>query len=123
MGTMLYGTVLTVNFDDRVLAHLQFVIGAKLRRRDSFFFSWTEALDNGGGRSTVWMNDSIPLAFRHDTPFRSQLNKEWLESLALSANSAQGLVLTGEPPTGRPVTADQIPAPSEGRTMVPTLVR
>ena len=36
MGKLTYDSTLTVDFDDRVLAHLQLVIGAKLRRAESF---------------------------------------------------------------------------------------
>jgi hypothetical protein len=66
MGMLLYGAALTVTFDDRVLAHLQFVIAAKLRRHDSFFFSWGDNPNIGGGRSAVWMNHSIPILFHYD---------------------------------------------------------
>ncbi len=41
MGKFMYET-LRVDFEDRVLAHLQYVIGAKLRRRESFHFSWRD---------------------------------------------------------------------------------
>jgi len=42
MGKLTYDSTLTVDFDDRVLAHLQLVIGAKLRRAESFYFSWRD---------------------------------------------------------------------------------
>ncbi len=45
MGTLIYGdSGLIVDFDDRVLAHLQIVIGAKLRRHEGFFFTWKDDL-------------------------------------------------------------------------------
>ncbi len=34
MGTLTYGTGLCFDFDDRTLAHLQVVMGLKLRRRE-----------------------------------------------------------------------------------------
>lgn len=97
MGTLLYGGIMTVRFDDRTLAHLQTVLGTKLRRRDSFFLSWTESIDNGSGRSTLWMHHSIPVVYRFDAPRRLPLNRAWLEILTVSANSPQGLTLTDEP--------------------------
>ena len=35
MGKLTYDSTMTVDFDDRVLAHLQLVIGAKLRRAET----------------------------------------------------------------------------------------
>ena len=85
-----------------MLAHLQLVVGAKLRRREGFFFSWRDDPALGDGRSSIWLETSIPLYFRFSSPERHQINREWLEELSLSANNAQGLFLTtepGEPPT------------------------
>ena len=39
MGTLTYDSKLAVSFDDRILAHLQVVIGNKLRRGEPFFFT------------------------------------------------------------------------------------
>lgn len=55
MGKLTYDSSITVDFDDRVLAHIQLVIGAKLRRGESFYFSWRDDPLVGGGRSTVWV--------------------------------------------------------------------
>jgi hypothetical protein len=80
MGKLLYGdSEIEIEFDDRALTHIQIVIGAKLRRGESFFFSWKDDLSVGAGRSSVWLDKSIPLYFK------------------FSANSGQGLVFTTEP--------------------------
>ena len=50
MGTMTYDSKLVATFDDRVLAHLQVVIWAKLRRGESFSFTWTDSQRGGMGR-------------------------------------------------------------------------
>ncbi|KFF58097.1 ATP-dependent DNA ligase, partial [Cryobacterium sp. MLB-32] len=42
MGKLTYDSSLTADFDDRVLAHIQLVIGTKLRRGESFYFSWRD---------------------------------------------------------------------------------
>ena len=42
MGRFTYGPKITVDFDDRVLAHLQTVIAAKIRRGESFMFTWID---------------------------------------------------------------------------------
>lgn len=85
-----------IGFDDRVLAHLQVVIGAKLRRGESFYFSWKDDPNIGDGRSTIWLNDAIPLYFKYSGGKMPALNREWIESLITSSNSGLGLQLTEE---------------------------
>ncbi len=96
MGKLLYGQTMEVSFDDRVLAHLQLVIGLKLRRDESFFFSWRDEQSVGDGRSVIWLDSSIPLVFRYAGGRMPKINREWLEALTISSNSAQGLQLTEE---------------------------
>ena len=93
---MLYGTTLEVVFEDRVLAHLQLVIGLKLRRGESFFFSWRDEQSVGDGRTTIWLDPALPLVFRYNGGRMPKINREWLEVLTTSSNSAQGLQLTDE---------------------------
>ena len=101
MGTMIYGSSgIEVVFEDRALAHLQLVIGVKLRRNESFFFSWKDDISVGDGRSAIWLDNSIPLYFRYRKSVPVQINREWLDVLTASANSAGGLQFTPEP--GRP---------------------
>lgn len=98
MGRLLYGNLQTsIRFDDRLLAHLQIVIGAKLRRREGFFISWMDAPGVGGGRSSVWLDSSIPLRFTFTNNARHSINRVWIDELAASANTAQGLRVTPEP--------------------------
>lgn len=96
MGKLLYGPNIEVVFDDRVLAHLQLVIGLKLRRGESFFFSWRDEQAVGDGRSVIWLDPSIPLVFRYNGGRMPRINRDWLEVLTQSSNSAQGLQLTEE---------------------------
>jgi hypothetical protein len=98
LGKLLYGNAaLEIEFDDRALAHLQLVIAAKLRRHEGFFFSWRDDPALGDGRSSIWVESSIPMMFRFASPERHQINREWLEQLTESANQTQGLYLTAEP--------------------------
>jgi hypothetical protein len=98
LGKLLYGAgALEIEFDDRVLAHLQLVISTKLRRGEAFFFSWRDDPALGDGRSSIWVETSIPLRFRYSTAERHQLNREWLEELTQSANQPAGLSLSTEP--------------------------
>lgn len=98
MGKILYGdSGIEVVFDDRSMAHLQLVIGAKLRRGESFFFSWKDDPSVGDGRSSIWLSFAIPLYFRYSGSKPVTINRDWLEILTLSANSTTGLQFTPEP--------------------------
>jgi len=98
MGKILYGDSGTeVVFDDRSMAHLQLVIGAKLRRGEGFFFSWKDDPSVGDGRSSIWLSFAIPLYFRYSGSKPVTINRDWLEVLTLSANSTTGLQFTPEP--------------------------
>ncbi|MHB1234281.1 MAG: DUF7882 family protein [Microbacteriaceae bacterium] len=96
MGKLLYGSTMEIDFDDRVLAHLQLVIGLKLRRRESFFFSWKNEQEAGSGHSAIWLDPAIPLVFRYHGGRMPTINRAWLEVLTLSSNSSHGLQLTEE---------------------------
>jgi len=97
MGKLTYDSTLSADFDDRLLAHLQVVIGAKLRRGESFYFSWRDDPLAGGGRSTIWLQPGISLTFKYFGSRIPALNREWLEALSLSSNSSTGLQVVLEP--------------------------
>ena len=97
MGRLTYDSTLTADFDDRVLAHLQVVIGAKLRRGESFQFSWRDDPASGEGRNSLWMDQSVPLAFKYYGSRPPMLNPAWIEALMVAANSVSGLRIVAEP--------------------------
>ncbi|TIH35657.1 ATP-dependent DNA ligase [Subtercola vilae] len=98
MGKLVYGDSGTeIEFDDRVLTHLQIVIGAKLRRRESFFFSWKDDPAVGDGRSSIWLDSSVPLYFRYSASKVPVINREWITVMTSSANSGAGLTFIEEP--------------------------
>ncbi len=106
MGSLLYGNPGTeIAFDDRALAHLQIVITAKLRRRESFVFSWSNTLREGSGRGAVWLDPSSTLYFHYAGSRQPSINRTWLDILGKSSNTAAGLFLTDEP--------DEIDEPQE----------
>ncbi len=106
MGTLLYGNPsIVITFDDRALMHLQIVISTKLRRRESFVFTWTESADEGSGRSAIWLDSTSTLYYRYLGSRAPSINREWIEALMLSANSAGGLVFTAEPEPAMPIAA------------------
>ncbi|WP_203136448.1 DUF7882 family protein [Microbacterium sp. JZ31] len=97
MGILHYGTdSKPIHIDDRALAHLKVVVVAKLRRQESFTVSWQHPEEDGPGRSTIWMHPSIPVRFEFDDAVAPQLNREWVEELALSANALGGITLVAE---------------------------
>ena len=98
MGTLLYGSPgIEVDFDDRALVHLQVVITAKLRRRESFVFSWSNAVDGGSGRSSIWLDPAIPLYYRYFGGRIPTINRAWVDILMNSANSGSGMIFTPVP--------------------------
>lgn len=107
MGTLTYDSSLAADFDDRTLAHIQFVVGAKLRRDEPFFFTWKDDAAIGDGRSTIWLHPAVPLAFKFVGSRMPTINREWIDLMILAANSPGGLhlmpepMLTGAPPVSQ----------------------
>ena len=98
MGKFIYGTPsIAVDFDDRVLAHLKVVIVAKLRRGESFTFSWDNSAASGSGHSSIWLHPAIPLQFEFFGGREPSLNRAWLEELVQLSNTPAGLRITPEP--------------------------
>lgn len=97
MGRFTYDSTVKVDFDDRLLAHLQVVIGAKLRRGESFHFTWIDDDSTGDGRTTVWIHPHSPLAYKYFGKRAATINRHWIEQMMLAANSVSGLHIVPEP--------------------------
>jgi hypothetical protein len=95
MGSLTYDGMI-VHFDDRVLAHVQIVIVQKLRRGESFLMSWRDSDSVGDGRSSIWLNLSIPLYFKFAGGHAPDINRDWIMALASSADSPRGLIVSSE---------------------------
>jgi hypothetical protein len=96
MGRLHYGQdEYSADFDDRTLAHLQMIIGTKLRRQESFMLSWER---ESHGRTSLWIHPAIPMRFEFDQTQPVTLNRDWMEQLSASANSVGGMRITSEPP-------------------------
>lgn len=93
MGTLVYNGTAEFTFDDRVLAHLQIVIGLKLRRREGFLMTWIDRTTGDENLTTVWVDPSLSLLFRYSGTEMPQINKDWLMLLTESSNSSAGLRL------------------------------
>lgn len=98
MGKFIYDGQVRVDFEDRLLAHLQMVITTKLRRSESFSFMWKDDNSIGDGRTVVWLHEHCSLVYKYYGSRTPQLNRAWLEALTYTANSPSGLYVVPEPP-------------------------
>lgn len=120
MGILMYGNSdIRVNFSDRFLAHLQAVIGLKLRHNEAFFLSWADHSKAGGARSSLWVERSVPLLFRYADPAPILLNQEWLDVLTLSAATTAGLMCSPEPGKPQEHPASSSPDPTRRHKLNP----
>lgn len=107
MGKLRYG-VGVYELDDRVLAHIQVVVGLKLRRGENFFLSWRNPQTDGAGRrQSVWIDNGMHLAFEYESATMPPINREWAETLASSAATTFGLQVTDE--NGGLINAAKVP--------------
>jgi hypothetical protein len=100
MGQLIFDSTTRTTIDDRALAHLQIVMLNKLRRKESFAFSWKYPASEGDGRSTVWVAPELPLHFRFSGSRSPAINPAWVDLLMDSANTGAGLHLVPEPAPG-----------------------
>jgi len=98
MGKLRYDGTGEVEFDDRTLSHLQLVIAAKLRRAESFWFTWVKPVSAGSGRVSIWVHPAIPIEISFVGSRVPSINREWVDLLMRAANSPAGLHLMDEPP-------------------------
>lgn len=97
MGILTYNSTRAIELEDRLLAHVRSVMFTKLRRGESFSFSWARTPAEGSGRNAIWVGPDTPLAFEFFDRQEVSLNPAWIAQLMKSANSPGGLVVTEEP--------------------------
>jgi hypothetical protein len=97
VGVLYYGSE-EFDLDDRVLTHLQIAISTKLRRGEDFFLSWAVPVERGSGRHAIWIDNGVPIHFFYSGSRSVSINREWVETMILSAGRASGLQLMDEPP-------------------------
>ena len=98
MGRFSYDGKISVDFDDRLLIHLQVVIAAKLRRGESFLFTWIDDDSVGDGRTCIWVHPHALLSFKYFGKRSAAINRAWVDQLMMTANSVAGLHVVPEPP-------------------------
>ena len=92
MGTMVHGSI-AVDFEDRLLSHLQIVIVQRFRRNESLVVSWLDSLAVGDGRSSIWMTPTLPVYFKFAGSRVPAIDENWLRRLNESASSSTGLLV------------------------------
>ncbi|MEZ3157396.1 hypothetical protein AB1K56_10760 [Microbacterium sp. BWR-S6Y] len=121
MAKLFYGTTTEpIQIDDRLLAHVKVVVATKLRRGESFTLSWVHGPDQPVGRSTIWLQPSIPLRFVFDSEQPEALDQNLLKRMANDANSSRGLSLdiaVEEPAAGVAPTRSSSPKSASTRSL------
>jgi hypothetical protein len=106
MGQLYYGVSgEPIDIPDRLLAHLKIVITTKLRRGESFTLTWRHRDGDEHGRSSLWLQESIPLRFVFDTAEPEQLDPGALQEMAHRASSSSGLLVDLDDLPAEPVPA------------------
>ena len=95
MGALTYGGS-RIEFDDRLLVHLQVVIVQRFRRGEGFAMSWVRSVAIGSGRTTAWMSPTLPMVFEFDGSRVPSINPAWLNRLNDSASSGTRMIVTNE---------------------------
>jgi hypothetical protein len=95
VGSLTYDGV-TIQFDDRVLTHLQIVIVQKFLKNESFLMSWKDGASVGDGRGAIWLAPTIPIYFKFLGSKVPAIDREWLLLLGKSAESSTGLIVVNE---------------------------
>lgn len=95
MGSLMYdGT--SVQFDDRLLTHLQIVIVQKFSKAESFLMPWKDSASVGDGRGSFWLTPTAPLYFKFLGSRVPGVSREWLLALGKSADSTTGMIVSNE---------------------------
>ena len=107
MGKFIYNSSSReIEIDDRTLANLRVAILNKLRRSESFAMTWEHGVENGSGRTTIWLHESIPLQFVFSGNRPPSLNRLLVEQMLLAANSTSGLHFVPEPEQTEPFESE-----------------
>lgn len=83
-----------VEFEDRLLAHLQIVIVQKCRAGEAFLLSWLDPLTEGDGRSAMWLTPTAVVHFKFVGSRSPSIDRRWLDALTRAASSGPGLIVT-----------------------------
>lgn len=77
-----------------MLAHIELVILAKLRRREGLSLALVD--ETTSHRQAMWISPDVTLRFEYHGPM-PEINRAWLQELIDTANSPGGLRFVPEP--------------------------
>lgn len=99
MGSLIYEAGLVLEFEDRLLRHLEHVMVTRLRRNEPFAFKWEQrpaGVEHTHG--TIWVSPATSIQFRYTGPRREEkLNRLWVEAMIQSTYQPAGLSAVPEP--------------------------
>lgn len=75
---------------------MKVALTAKLRRQESFLLSWPVPVDQGSGRTSLWIAPVVPLQFRFSGSRQPAINRAWVLAMLESSHSDRGMVLVSE---------------------------
>ncbi|MFB2555250.1 DUF7882 family protein [Herbiconiux liangxiaofengii] len=93
MGKLIYDSTLSVEFDDRVLAHLRVVLTTKRNRGETFVFTWGEKADDPDGLNSLCIRPGVELAFVFRGARVPAINQRWIRALLADGQSRPSLDL------------------------------
>jgi hypothetical protein len=96
MGQLIYGPGTVYEMDDRTLSHVKLALTAKLRRQESFLLSWPLSVDQGLGRTSLWIAPMIPLQFQFSGSKQPAINRQWVVAMLDTSHSDRGMVILSE---------------------------
>ena len=106
MGRLRFSRGLTLELDDRALAHVYAAIQIKMNRRESFHFTWKDDAALGGGRTMVWIHSETSVACTLNGVVGG-LDRRWIESLTATANSFGGMHIVDPPAADGPAGTER----------------
>ncbi|WP_181110633.1 ATP-dependent DNA ligase [Rathayibacter sp. AY1B8] len=109
MGKLHYNSSSEHDFEDRLLAHLQLVIGTKLGKGESFCLSWKNAVDVRSGRRSVWLHHSILFEFAFASSRPPSINTAWVRQLLQDSYTVNGLRISRNPTRAEPTLTRPTP--------------
>lgn len=97
MGRLICPPGLSVDIEDRLLAHLRVVMMNKLRRGESFML---QVPAGGAGYNSIWISPSMAIALQFYGGRQPALDRELLDDMMRAANGPDGLALSSRVANG-----------------------
>ncbi|MEI3849811.1 MULTISPECIES: DUF7882 family protein [unclassified Microbacterium] len=94
MGVLHYGSyVHPFELDDRLVAHLRFVVLEYLRRGDGLALTVMQASPYPPRQTTIWIHPGIAIRFELDDTEPPALDRDLTKALAAAASTLDGIMI------------------------------